>query len=280
MNNIEIKNLVPKFLDFYKRAEREGVGSEERWDLWQEHYNFAAVPPGQDGEKLAKKLLEESWDQYKQKINYIENWALPNHQEVEEYLAKIKSLLGCEQPINLVLVYFVGGFDNNPFIAPYDQERSALCLPIETEESAITLPHELTHIVHSKTAGFKLEWERTIASLILQEGVATQVSKYIIPGEKDNYYVEHKAGWLDSCKSKRNTILKGIFPYLDDSTSKSLFKFTFGTGTTNTEREAYFAGWEIVNVLLEEGITFREMASIQEDEIPNYLRKIYPRVLN
>ena len=272
-------NLVPKFLDFYNKAKLEGVDSEKRWDLWQEHYNFAAVPPGNEGKKMARTLLDKSWDQYNQKIKYIKNWTLPNHIEIDQHLVKIKSLLGYEQPINLVLIYFVGGFDNNPFVALYDQERIALCLPIETEVSDITLPHELTHIVHSKTAGLKVEWERTIGSLVLQEGLATQVSKYLIPGKEDKHYVEHKDGWFDSCQSKREQILNGIFPYLNDSTTETLVKFTFGTGTTNTEREAYFAGWEIVSALLEEGITFKEIASIQETQIPNYLLKIYPMLL-
>ncbi|MUV38814.1 hypothetical protein JNUCC1_02685 [Lentibacillus sp. JNUCC-1] len=280
MDNIELKSLVPEFLEFYKKAEREGIDSEQRWKLWKEYYNFAAVPPGKEGEKLARVLLDESWDKYSQKINYISNWTLPHYQEVDQYLTKIKTLLGCEQPINLVLIYFVGAFDNNPFVAPYDEGRLALCLPIETEVSDITLPHELTHIVHSRTASLKVEWERTIASLILQEGLATQVSKYIIPGKEDKYYIEHKDGWFESCNSKRNDILKGILPYLEDSTSESLFKFTFGMGTTDTEREAYFAGWEIVNGLLEEGVTFREIASVQEDEMPDYLLEKYPMLLN
>src|SRR5699024_1561909 len=189
MNNIELKNLVPTFLEFYKRAEQV-VDSEERWNLWKKHYNFAAVPPGAEGEKIARTLLDDSWDRYKKNINYIRNWTIPDHQEVEQYLKEIKSLLGCEKPVNIVLIYFVGGFENNPFIAPYDHERLALCLPIESESSDITLPHELTHIVHSKTADLKIKWERTIATLVLQEGLATQVSKYIVPGKEDKHYVE------------------------------------------------------------------------------------------
>ncbi|KFM99078.1 hypothetical protein D0U04_20345 [Bacillus clarus] len=52
-------------------------------------------------------------------------------------------------------------------------------------------------------------------------------------------------------------------------------KFTFGAGTTNHDREAYFAGWEIVRILLDKGNAFSEIASIQENEIPSYLEYVY-----
>jgi len=279
LDNIEIKNLVPKFLDFYARADFEGIDNKERWELWKKHYNFAAIPPGDEGKKLARKLLDNAWDKYTQKINYIRNWQ-PEPKLVEDHLSNVKSLLGCQKPINLVLIYFVGGFENNAFVAPYDQGRLALCLPVECGDSDITLSHELTHVVHSMTANHTAEWERTIASTILQEGLATHVSKHLVPGKEDKCYIEHKEGWFSSCKSRRTEILKGIFPYLDDSSSESITRFTFGNGTTNTEREVYFVGWEIVNFLLEQGITFEEIAWVQEDEIPNYLRKVYPKLIN
>ncbi|MFE8699767.1 DUF2268 domain-containing putative Zn-dependent protease [Cytobacillus sp. FJAT-54145] len=277
MDHIELINLVPKFLDFYKRADIEGIDSEDRWDLWKEHYNFAAVPPGDEGRKMARVLLDNAWGNYAQKINFIKSWE-PEHKSVDHYLAKVKSLLGCQKPIKLVLIYFVGGFENNAFVAPYDKERVALCLPIECGDSDILLSHELTHVVHSTTANLTAEWERTIASTILQEGLATQVSKHLVPGKKDHCYIEHKEGWFDSCKSNRTEILKGLFPYLDDSSSETITRFTFGTGTTNNEREVYFVGWEIVKFLLEEGITFEEIARVQEVDIPNYLREVYPKL--
>ncbi|WP_168193876.1 DUF2268 domain-containing putative Zn-dependent protease [Lysinibacillus sp. SGAir0095] len=274
MNNIELINLIPKFLDFYERANLEWLDDEERWKLWKENYNFAAVPPGEEGQKIAKSLFYGAWEKYKKNINYIENWK-GNLTRVENCLKEVKSLLGYDKPINLVLIYFVGGFENNAFVAPYDQERLALCIPIECGDSDITLSHELTHVVHSKTANLTPNWERTIASTILQEGLATQVSKFIVPGKPDEKYIEHKQGWFNSCKLVRAEIIKGIVPYFDDSSSEVITKFTFGTGTTNHDREVYFVGWEIVTALLEQGVTFKEIASVQEEKIPNYLRECY-----
>lgn len=270
LDNIELLNLVPKFLDFYQRADKPGIDEEKRWSLWEEHYNFAAVPPGGEGKIIARNLLEGAWENYNNHLSMLEKWE-PNLQKVQYYLTKVKSLLGYDKPINLVVVYFVGGFENNPFVAPYDAKRLALCLPIENGDSDISLSHELTHIVHSHTANLSAGWERTIASTILQEGLAIQVSKFLVPGKPDELYIEHKKGWLKSCKKNKMEIIKGIFPFLEDFSSKALMMFTFGNGTTNNEREAYFVGWEIIQYLLEKGVTFKEIGSIQEQDIPNYL---------
>ena len=34
IDNLQIINLVPKFLDFYDKANQDGVDPEERWKLW------------------------------------------------------------------------------------------------------------------------------------------------------------------------------------------------------------------------------------------------------
>ncbi len=275
MDQIEVKSVVPKFISFYEKASQRKLNDEELFDLWKEQYNFAAVPPTEEGERLKKKLLLKAWDKYEQYIDYIKSWVL-DQQNVQSFLSKVKSLLGCNESINVVVIYFVGAFDENAFVAPYDEQRLALCLPIENGHSDITLCHELTHIVHSKTAKIQSDWERTVATLLIQEGLATHVSKVLVPGKDDRLYIEHKVGWLQTCQNKREDILRGIYPYLDESSSETIYRFTMGTGTTNTEREAYYTGWEIVGALLREGFTFGDMASIQETELPNWLRNVYP----
>ena len=274
MDKIEIINYVPKFLNFYNRATQRSLTEEERWELWKELYNFAAVPPGPEGQKLAKSLLNDAWEKYLEKLPYLENWK-PDSQLIKKYLAETKEFLGYKDNINLVIIYFVGGFENNPFISNYSDGRIALCLPVESGDSKIALTHELTHIVHSKTANLKIQWERTIATTIIQEGLATQVSKYMLPGKLDEHYLEHREGWLNSCKSKRAKIIKGMYPYLKKSSSEVIYKFTFGEGTTNIDREIYFVGWEIVGFLLQQGVTFKEIANIQGDQIPGYLEEVY-----
>jgi hypothetical protein len=218
-------------------------------------------------------LLEKAWDKYQENLEYIKQWE-PSQQKVEECLKKVKVLLGCNNSISFVVIYFVGAFEANAFVAPYDPERLALCLPIENGNSDILLAHELTHIVHSNTANLSAEWERTIASTILQEGLATQVSKYLVPGEPDEAYIEFTENWLKSCEDIKSEIFKGIYPYLESSSSEIVFKFTLGNGTTNHEREAYFVGWGIVKFLLAEGISLKEIAMIKEENIPAYIRRV------
>lgn len=256
-------------------ANRLEINKEQRWKLWEKYYNFAAIPPGEEGKIIARNLLDGAWNSYNENLTMLENWE-PNLEKVKDYLKKVKELLGYDQPINLVVVYFVGGFENNPFVAPYDENRLALCLPIENGESDILLSHELTHIVHSNIANLTAEWERTIGSTILQEGLATQVSRLLVPGQPIELYIEHSKGWLESCYENKAEILTGILPYLEDSSYEAVTKFTFGNGTTNREREAYFVGWEVVQSLLNEGVTFKEMANVQEKDIPNYIREAYP----
>ncbi|MGN4443520.1 DUF2268 domain-containing putative Zn-dependent protease [Bacillus cereus group sp. MYBK79-1] len=276
MDKIEILNMIPQFLDFYMKASHGEIDEEKRWELWKEHYNFAAVPPGDEGTNLARELLRNAWTKYEKKLEYIINWE-PKLQIIETYLKEVKKLLNCKENICITVVYFVGAFDDNPFVAPTYDGGVALCLPIEngTAESQIMIAHELTHIVHAKTANLSNSWQCSIGSTVLQEGLATQVSKYLVPGHKVESYIEHYEGWFSSCQSVRDEILTGIYPYLHKSSPEYSMKFTFGKGTTNHYREAYFAGWEIVGILLENGKSFREIASIQENEIPAFLEFLY-----
>lgn len=219
------------------------------------------------GRKLAKSLFEEAWDTYLNYLEYIQKWK-PNQPGLESRLEEVKALLGCEGNLDFVVIYFVGAFDNNPFLAPFDQDRIAVCLPIESGSSDILLVHELTHIVHAKTANLTPHWQRTIALTIMEEGLATRVSQFLVPGEADERYIEHKENWLSSCIGKKEEIFKGILPYLEDDSSETVYKFTIGKGTMKHEREAYYAGWEMVNTLLKKGVTFEELASIQEKDLP------------
>lgn len=280
MDKIEIVNIVDKFLYFYQLALEQKASEEERWALWQEHYHFAAVPPGVEGQQLARKLLADAWEKYPAHIDYIKTWKA-NETIIQTYLEKVKEVLQCKEPIHLVIIYFVGGFEKNPFVAPYDETRLALCLPIETGNDDILLAHELTHIVHAKTASLSGDWERSIATVILEEGLATRVSAHIVPGENDREYVEFTEGWLEKCQKNNRSILSGIIPYLQANQSEILMRFTFGEGTTGMEREAYFVGWEIVaHLITENKWTFATLASIPTEQHPSLIGQAIDTYLN
>jgi len=272
MNKIEIINMIPKFLSFYNEANKESAGPDRRWELWKERYRFAAVPPGDEGMKTARTLLDNAWNQYHEHIDWIKQWQ-PNSEKVHAILSDIQVKLGCQEDIDIALIYFVGAFDNNAFVAPYSQNRLALCLPVENGDSDILIAHELTHIVHAKTAQLSGTWERTIATVIIQEGLAAHMSKEIVPDQQDAAYIEYKAGWLQECHAYRNQIIKGIIPFLQQSSSEVVTKFTIGKGTTNHEREAYYVGWVLVQNLLARGSTFKEIAHIQEQDLAQLVKE-------
>lgn len=150
----------------------------------------------------------------------------------------------------------------------------ALCLPIETEVTDIILFHELTHIVHKKTAGLENFWERPVGTLILEEVLATRISKYFIPKKRDEEYIEYSEGWLAHCKNNTYEIIKGVLSYLNDSSPESIMKFTFGDGTAGFEREAYYTGWVLVEALLDKGVSFEDMASVPKEQMPQYVQKV------
>lgn len=269
-DNIEIINLVPKFLDFYNKA--VGAAEESRFELWKKHYGFAAVPPGEEGEILVKQQLKGAWEKYEEVIPFLEQWS-PDREKIQQHLSKIKDVLEYKESVDVVLIFFVGAFDGNAFAAPYGENRVAVCLPIENGENQITIVHELIHLVHSKIAGFSAGWERAVASLVFQEGLATQLSKYLIPGYESEVYVASQEGWLQECCKDEKQILQGIRPYLQESSAERIYQFTMGAGTTGKAREGYFTGWKLIGDMLEDGWSFSDIARIKEDDMVNTLVK-------
>ncbi|MFC5602145.1 hypothetical protein [Sporosarcina koreensis] len=271
MNDIEVVNMVPKFLSFYEKAEASDGTMDSIFALWEEHYNFAAVPPGDEGRQMAREMVEGSWKQYGEVIPVLKSWKL-DEQRIEEVLQKVKATLGYEDAVSISVIYFVGAFDENPFVAPIGDGRLALCLPVETGTSDIVLAHEMTHIVHAKTANLAMAWERSIATTILQEGLAMRVSQALVPGHANEDYAEHKEGWLKAASVKEVEILQGILPHVNDSSSEAVIKFTFGHGEAGLEREAYYVGWVLVDSLLKNGVSFKEIAAIPEEHMPEFVR--------
>ena len=199
---------------------------------------------------------------------------------MSEHLLSIKQILRYKDRLEFVVIFFVGFFENNAFVAPYLNDKVAICFPVETQKDDILFIHEFIHLVHSKMAGFQTEWERSIASILLTEGLATQLSKHLIPGYDDERYVEFKKGWLKDCRENETRILKGILPHLKEEFSEKVFQFTMGTGTTRIEREAYYVGWRVIEKMLEDGWSFLDIARIQEQEFPRMAQKYITKLLD
>lgn len=277
-DDIEIINLVPNFLKYYTIAKK--TNNCDHFPLWKKHYNFAAVPPGEKGEQLAEQMLKEAWNKYDQIIPALNEW-LPNSKNLLKHLLSIKQALGYNKRLEFVVVFFVGFFEDNAFVTPHSDNKVAICFPVETQINDVSFVHELTHLVHSKTANFKTQWERSVASIVITEGLATQLSKCLVPGYQDELYIEfQKNDWLQECRRNETQILKGILPDLKEKDSETVFKYTMSTGTTGIEREAYYVGWRVIECMLEEGWSFFEIGQIQEQEFEKIAQKYIKIILN
>ena len=60
----EIVDRVARFKAFYAEAAATPLDEGARWALWKKEYGIAAVPPGPEGDKIARQLLHSAWAKY------------------------------------------------------------------------------------------------------------------------------------------------------------------------------------------------------------------------
>jgi hypothetical protein len=265
---MELVDLTPRFMAFHGAA--KGIADPAaRFALWQEHYGFAAVPPGPQGEQMAREMLDEAWPQYGAHIEKIGRGAATFGSEPMDTLKAVARLLDANEPIDLRFVTYIGAFDDNAFVAGVDG-RPIVNFPVEMapDRRRPVLPHEMTHAVHMKLAKASGGWERTIAATLLQEGLAMHVARELSPGEPITAYVEHRPGWWADAEARRGEILSGILPALGEKDGETVFRFTMGNGPAGIEREAYAAGWFVVEYMRESGMSLAEIARISEADMP------------
>lgn len=265
--DLVVVDLSPKFLAFYETAMKQDLTADERWELWQSLYGVAAVPPTPAGKQMARQLLDTAWDKYPAVLERIKagsDGIQPSPQRVCERVAQVLEYVG---PLAVKLVVFVGCLEDNAFMYR-DGDTMVVCIPVEPElqKRALLLPHELAHAVHFAKAQLTGGWERSIATTMVSEGVAMHTTAVVEPGHSVEAYVEYSPGWWKACAERKLHILQGIRPYLSDSASGTVRRFTMGEGSTGLEREAYAAGWWVVGWWLEHGIGLPEIASWPEEE--------------
>jgi hypothetical protein len=266
---VTITDLSPKFLAFYSAAEREQASPDRRWDLWRKLYDFAAVPPTIEGEKMARVLLDRAWPRYPSALEQIRSGAAAMSPRPETTAHDVAELLRPEKAATLRLLVFVGGFEDNAFTAA-QAGRITTAVPIEMspDRRALIMTHELTHAVHIAMGSFAGGWVRSIGTTVLTEGIAMRVAEKLFPGRPAKEFVELTPGWLDQATKRRSEILRGIRPYLQSEKSEDVMRFTMGRGPSGLEREAYYAGWEVVGYWLNHGMSFARIARIPEKEMP------------
>ena len=267
--SIEIKDLTPKFIAFYEAAQKEQASPDRRWQLWKEMYDFAAVPPTEEGQKIAREMLEAAWPRYASVQELIRGGAATLTPNPEEMVRSISGLLKPEKPAKVTLRVFVGAFDNNAFtVAGKNGVSTSLPIEMDPEPRARIMAHELTHAVHMAMGSFSGGWIRSIGATVASEGLAMRVSQKLFPNDPPERVAEHTPGWLKAAEAKRGEILNSIKPALGSEKSEDVMRFTMGQGPNGLEREAYYVGWVVVGHWLDSGMSFAEIARIPEKEMP------------
>jgi hypothetical protein len=278
--NLTIKDLAPKFLTFYNEVVKEQASPERRWELWQKDYDFAAVPPTPEGEEMAKKLLNNAWSRYPAVLDRIRKGAAGLTPDPHATMRSVAELLRPIKPVNVTLLVYVGGFEENAFTAAQGG-KIMTAIPIEGDPKgrALRMTHELTHAVHISMGSFSGGWIRTVGTTVLTEGMAMRVTQKLLPGRPEAGYVEARPGWFAEAAKLRPAILKDVEGVLDSDKSEDVMRFTIGKGPSGLEREAYYTGWLVVGYWLDHGMTFAEIARIPEAEMPRRVKETIDKLL-
>lgn len=263
---VKLFDLCPKWLRFYELAKDE-PDPDRRWQLWQEHYRFAAIPPTEEGLKRARTMLDASFNRYPTALDAIALGGQGFRPQPQASLDAVCEVLHFDGDLTVECVLFVGNFENNAFAFTMN-DMSRVHFPVETAEyRKVAMAHEFAHVVHERLCGVG-GYVIPIAVLAMKEGIAMHTSKAVVPGEPDGVYTSMiEPAWLDRCGAKHGAILDGIAPFLTEASEEAMWRFTMGTGTAGEVREVYYVGWHVVDHLLRQGRTLAELARLQEGEI-------------
>jgi len=277
---LQLVDLTPQFLAFYDAA--QGADPDARFRLWKEHYDFAAVPPGPQGEAIARRMLDQAWPHYAGAMPLVRAGVRGLGSEPLDTAARIYELLEVREPLTIRLTAYVGAFDDNAFTSRTSTGVPNVYFATDTASARrrVILPHEMTHAVHLHLAGISGGWERSIGATIVMEGLAVHATREISPGLSDAEYVEYTPGWWVKAQAGKRAILEGLLPEVGASEPQTVFKYTMGAGSVGLEREAYAAGWWVVEQLRTEGMTLAQIARVPEAEMPALAKGAIERLLS
>ena len=261
--SIRISDLTPRFLDFYQAVLSEGASGDRRWGLWRERYGFAAVPSSAAGQARARRQLDESWNDYESLLPRIRAGAEGLRPSLEDLLIPVAEILELDRPMEVEVVLFVGTRGGSAFSMGLG-DRWQMALPIEEEprDREITASHEMAHGVHTELAGLKGVWYRSVGQMVLGEGLAMHVAAALHQGREPWEYTGGGEAWFRASEGKRRTILQGVLDSADNATPRALDRLTLGPGPAGLRREAYYAGWALVEHLLDTGWTLPGLARV------------------
>ena len=265
------RDLSPRFLDFYAAA--QGLSPDARFQVWKDRYDFAAVPPGPGGEAIARQLLDAAWPKYASAMPVISAGYPGMRPRPLDVLIKVGALFQAPTPMRVGFTAYVGGFEINAFTAA-DKDGVVVSAPIEMDvaQRTLTLPHEMTHAVHINISHLSGGYERALGRVVFEEGLAMRATQHLVPDHPDHDYVGDEP-WFSQGMAVGGRVLSAMTPDLFRSDAETLLKYTFGSGNTGREREAYLAGWIIVGRLLKGGRSFPELARIPEADLPALVQR-------
>lgn len=255
---VEVVDLSPKFLAFYNDATASHADADERWQIWQKKYGFAAVPPIAAGQKMARERLDEAWGKYPAVLSRIEQGAAGLDPSPLVVLTKVGTLLGATKPVHIRLIAFVGTFHKEAFAMGMKEGVSTIAIPLEDpkERHEMDMTHEFTHAVQMQQGGWS---GQSVSSAVFSEGLAMRVTKQLLPGLADNAYAADTAQWMQGCGAKLSDVLQDLKAHLGDQGADAVSKFTFGTGAAGLTREVYCGGWFVVGRMLSDGSSYAEL---------------------
>jgi hypothetical protein len=268
---LDIDNRVGRFETFYAHATAAPMDADARFKLWQTEDGLAAVPPGPQGDTMARKLLDDAWDRYPALAPQLDSLEKVAEATAREMFAKDNAILStANDQIHTRLILYVGQFDNNAFTAPpMDGKPATVLMPVENINLKIALAHELTHSIHIQLADVKNSFGAPVGETMFLEGLAMRTSQRAVPGLSDGAYVTMPGDttWWPACVAHKDAILAGIKPDLAKQGQDIAMKYTFGNGNTGIQREAYCAAWFVMGRLIASGKTLPQLARIPENQM-------------
>lgn len=262
---VQVRDLSPRFLDFYRTAIADGASPDRRWEIWKEKYDFAAVPPIAAGQAIARQWLDEAWPKYQAKLLRITAGAADIVPSPQTKLAEVVSLLHPSDSGQVQVTVFVGTFHHDAFASGKINGVWRIAIPLEESntEMALSMTHEFTHAVQRSSG----RWAgQTVGGAIFSEGLAMRVTEKLNPGFSPQTYTTSTKEWLDTCATKLPEVFNDLEGHLNDTGAEAVSKFTVQKGGAGLDREIYCAGWFTAGSLLKEGRSFPELASLPQPD--------------
>lgn len=258
---MRINDTIPDFLQLFKTHPPVNLEG-----YYEKHAHVFKTYFGGYCNKTHEKLLsaKERYEVDSNKINKIYQM-LPNI--IDKVARKGESYFGfsLDKPIHL----FVGLYASNAFVDHQAQMYLAIeKLPEEQELLEIIVTHEMIHSYHYHILGRggidwrAIDWQDVRNSIYL-EGVATYLSKKLVPGHPISSYFSYDYNgdeWLTFCKNHLREIANALLKDLRSQRSNLAREWLKLSGGEHFgySRLGYFLGTEFVNRLCKE---------LSEDEV-------------